>query len=957
MEGYVLGTTTAAPVEAGYNEMDVDAISFGRCKLLLKERVLLADDRPAQIGSRALDILVHLARRQGQTISVAELMKAVWPNTTVEENTLRVQIKNLRRALLESGSGCFVVNRSGRGYSLVVPTQRASLRPNSGMEEPKYPALSRMRLIGRASALSEVTERLLNHRLVTVTGPGGIGKTGVVKEIAARWGSSGRKQVYYIDLGSLQDERLLIPHVARSIGLRQSDTVPDELLRAVTDLTGLIVLDTCEHIIDAVAELVERLLQQAAGLQVLVGSRDVLRIRGEWVSRLQPLAFPQADGADEAVTAEAYPAIELFLERASAAGYSLALEPETIEAIGRICARLDGLPLAIELAAARVGQLGVDHLLSALDDHLAILTDGLRTGVPRQRTMRAAIEWSFSTLSACEQELLQNLSVLKAPFVSEAAAAVAGKGNLGAIDQDVLNGLNDLYRKSMLSVVVVEGRQHFHILDTTRSYAYELLRQRGGERIARTRHLAYVLHILARRRGSRAARSICQSEHELNEVRAALDWATDCGGQIETLANLTVAAIPMWFEQSLVGECRMYVERILSRMSDQRAGDERILEFYAALGGAYMNIEGAGEDTRSAWTEVYRLSGRTGDIGYRLKSLWGLWVDARNRGDFATASFLSGRFTRLSRKSNDPLVLVNADRMSAISHFFRGDFAVSRRLAERVASNPYAGRDVVSFQFSQRITARCFLAQTLWLTGYMDKAIGLAIGNVEDAIAIGHPATISYALTEGGCPVAWNVGNFSLLEHYSQLALCRTARNGLDVWHTIGECFSGILQLKRGNDVGLEILADALGRLRRGHRAPIFSRALAFYADELAQRDRPGEAIAAIEEAVSRARLSGEKWCEPELLRLRGGIMKRLGMPYEADLHASMALSRQQGTLGWQLRTATSLAEHYLERRDERAAVTCLIGIYAKFEEGSGSGDLRKAEALLERLGQRPSVE
>ncbi len=956
MEGYAQGTTTGVLGEAGYSEVDVDVISLGRCKLLLKERVLLAEDRPAQIGTRALDILLHLARRQGQTISVGELMKAVWPNTTVEENTLRVQIKNLRRALSESGSGCFVVNRSGRGYSLVVPTQRASLRPSLGTEELKNSAQTRMRLIGRSSALAEVTERLLNHRLVTVTGPGGIGKTALIKEIAARWASTGRNQVYCIDLGGLQDGRPLISHIARSIGLRQSSAVPDEMLRALTDLTGLIVLDTCEHMIGAVAEFVERLTQQAAGLRVLIGSREVLRIGGEWVTRLQPLAFPQMDGADEAVTFEAYPAIELFLERASAAGCSLSLESETIEAIGRVCARLDGLPLAIELAAGRVGQLGVDKLLSALDQHLAILTDGLRTGVPRQRTMRAAIEWSFSTLSAYEQELLQNLSILKAPFLSEVAVAVAGKGNLAAVDQDVLNGLNDLYLKSMLSVVVVDGRQHFCLLDTTRSFAYELLRRRGGERAARTRHLAYVQNMLARRRAFRAERSIAQSEKELSEVRAALDWAADSGEQIDAVANLTVSAIPMWFEQSLVCECRMYVERILSRMSARGTNDERILEFYAALGGAYMNIEGAGEDTRSAWTEVYRLSGRTGDIGYRLKSLWGLWVDARNRGDFAAASIFSRRFARLSRKSNDPLVLANADRMSAITHFSQGDLVQSRRLAERVAANPIAGRDFISFQFSQRITARCFLAQTLWLQGYMDKAMGMAIGNVEDAIAIGHPGTIAYALTEGGCPVAWNVGNLSLLEHYSQLALCRTVRNGLDVWHTIGACFSGILQLKRGNDIGLEILADALGQLRRGHRAPIFSRALAFYAHELAERDRAGEAIAAIEEAVSRARLSLEKWCEPELLRLRGTIMKRLGLPYEADLHASMLLSRGQGALAWQLRTATSLADHHLDLRDDRAAIDCLLGVYAKFGEGSGSEDLRKAEALLDRLGQRRKV-
>ncbi|CUX57882.1 winged helix-turn-helix domain-containing protein [Agrobacterium genomosp. 13] len=956
MEGYALKTTTTVMVRVENSEMDVDAINLGKCQLLLKKRILMADGKPAQIGSRALDILLYLARRQGQTISIDELMKAVWPNTTVEQNTLRVQIKNLRRALTESGSGCFVVNRSGRGYSLIVPTQRMGLRLSSELAETTSALPKRRRLIGRAGTISEVTERLLNHQLVTVTGPGGIGKTGVVKEIAARWDSWGRREVFYIDLGGLQDERLLLAHVARAVGVKQSDADPREVLRTLSGVNGLLVLDTCEHMIDAAAEFVEQLLPEAPNLKVLVGSQDSLRIAGEWVTRLQPLAFPQTDEADELVTAEAYPAIELFLERASGAGCALTLAPATIGAIGRICARLDGLPLAIELAAARVGQFGVDHLLSALNQHLGILTGGLRTGVPRQRTMRAAIEWSFSTLTDYEQELLQNLSVLKSPFVLEIATAVAGEGHPEVADQDVMNGLNELYRKSMLNVVIVDDRQHFCLLDTTRTYAYELLRRRGGEDIARSRHLTYVQNMLRQRRESSFVCPTLQSEHELNEVRGALDWASEHGELMETVANLTLAAIPMWFEHSLVGECRMYVERILSKMSDRGAGDARILQFYVALGGAYMNIQGAGEDARSAWTEVYRQAGRTGDIGNRLKSLWGLWVDARNRGDFVSASILSKRFTRLSRKSNDPLVLVNADRMSSISHFFQGELALSRRLAERVASSPHAGRDVVSFQFHQRITARCFLAQALWLQGFADKAIGLAIGNVEDAIAIGHSATISYALTEGGCQVAWNVGNLSLLEHYSQLALCRTARNGLDVWHTIAGCFSGILQLKRGNDVGLEILHDALGQLRRAHRAPVCSRALAFYADELAKRGRAGEAIAAIEEALSRARLSGEKWCEPELLRLRGVIRKRFGLPYETDLHASMALCRQQGALGWQLRTATSLAEHYLDRGDERAAVSCLIDIYGSFDEGSGSEDLRKAEALLDQFRQRLAV-
>ncbi|PST22457.1 hypothetical protein C7U60_14725 [Mesorhizobium plurifarium] len=931
--------------------MHPSAIRIGRCKLLLQDRVLLADGKPAKIGSRALDILLCLARKRGQTVSARELMKSVWPDSIVEENTLRVQIRNLRRTLSSYGGGVCIVNRSGRGYALVVPDDNRGGRTGNPIVERRRMAATLTGLIGRDDALRDITERLLDHRLVTLTGAGGIGKTAVALEIGKRWQHADREDVYHIDFAGLRDERLVASTAARALGLSVSDRSPTEaIVGALSEARALVILDTCEHVVDGVANLVELLLKSTSALRILVTSREVLRIRGEWVTRLQPLPFPADEIMEDIITDASYPAIDLFMERSAASGCVLPFEPGSVAAIGKICARLDGLPLAIELAAARVEEFGLSGLLTRLDQHLSILTDGLRTGAPRQRTMRAALDWSYVLLSPTEQRLLMTLSVLQSPFTPETAVAVASGESLS--EQDVLDGLNLLYRKSLLSVASIGGLQHFRLLDTTRAYAAERLHGSGYERLVRGQHAAYVRSILARGRGADSALPPSLSDFELQEVRAALDWASSDEGDAETLLDLTIAALPAWFERSLVDECRRRVQQALSGLNLSEQTDPRALDFYAALGGAYMNIEGAGAHTRSAWMKVYKLAGRQRSLSHRLQAIWGLWVDTRNRGMCHEAVKLSRRFERLARVSDDPSVQMNAWRMQGISNFFLGDLVKSRRYIERALASDDVRSDLVTFQFDQRITSRCFLAQILWLQGFPDQAFVLAVQNVEDAIALDHPGTISYALTEGGCPVAWNVGDLAALERFSKLVLQRTARKGMEVWRTIGEFFDGILRLKRGDEAGLQILKEAISLLRTTFRGPVFTRGLAVYALEVARRGRAAEAIGAMEEALQRARECSEAWCAPELLRIKGLIHRELGLAgSEMLLLEAMRLGSRQGALAWELRAATSLCEHYLDEGEHQRAFETLHPVYERFGEGFATEDMRRADAVLRRLG------
>lgn len=466
---------------------------FGPFRLLLAKRVLLRDDRPLQLGGRAFDLLAFLVQHAGRVIANDELIAQVWPGIHVDENTLRVHIAALRRTLDDnSGGSRYIANAPGRGYSFVSAVSRepggapgttpAAHRPASNLP------VSLTHVIGRDEIIATWAAQVRARRFLTILGPGGVGKTTVAAAVAEALADTYTDGIRFVGLGSLADPGLVPATVLAAFGLAptESDTM-DSLTMALRDKRVLIVLDNCEHVIQAAAALAVTLLQVVPGAAILATSREALRAEGEWVQRLPSLAVPargESLGAAEALT---FAAVQLFNERARASMHGFALTDEDVSVAVEICRRLDGIPFAIELAAARMDVYGLKGLADLISDRLLLAARGRRTAQPRHQTLSALLDWSYDLLSETEAAVLRRLAVFPDDFSLDAAKAVAGDIAGPALTDRIVS----LIQKSLIVADLADEGTRYRLLTTTRLYALEKLRAAGEEQSATQRHDEY----------------------------------------------------------------------------------------------------------------------------------------------------------------------------------------------------------------------------------------------------------------------------------------------------------------------------------------------------------------------------------------------------------------------------------------------------------------------------------
>jgi predicted ATPase/DNA-binding winged helix-turn-helix (wHTH) protein len=481
------------------NGSDARAILFGPFRLLAAKRLLLHADKPVRLGSRALDILIALVERAGELVSKDELMARVWPSTFVEPANLTVHIAALRRTLGDGRDGNrFLVNIPGRGYRFVALVTFAedlqTSMPATAKREHNLPTRL-TRLIGRTDVIDELAQRLSQRRLLTVAGPGGIGKTAVALAVAEQLIGAYERGVWLIDLASLSDPLLVPSAIASTLGL---EVCPEHgfpgLISSLRSKQMLLVLDNCEHLIASAAEVAAKILRGAPNVQILATSREPLRAEGEHLYRLPPLASPPASPDITAGEALGFPAIELFVERAAASSGEFELDDAHAPAVADICRRLDGLPLAIEFAAARVGAIGVRGVAARMEDCLTLLAGGHRTTSPRQQTMRATLDWSYRLLTELEQSILRRLSVFAGGFTLEAAATVAADSNHS--HREITDKVLELVAKSLVLADRHGLEPCLRLLETTRTYARIKLTESGERDAIHCRHAEYYRDLL-----------------------------------------------------------------------------------------------------------------------------------------------------------------------------------------------------------------------------------------------------------------------------------------------------------------------------------------------------------------------------------------------------------------------------------------------------------------------------
>jgi predicted ATPase/DNA-binding winged helix-turn-helix (wHTH) protein len=468
------------------NRQSKDVLSFGPFSLFAAERLLKKADEPIPLGGRALDILIALAERAGEVVTHKELISTVWPNVTVEEANLRFQMAALRKALGDGRDGArYVSNVAGRGYCFVASITRSAAAPTASITgitatervRKLPPRLTRM--VGRDDTVRALAQQLQALRFVSIIGPGGVGKTTVAISVAHTLADGFHDAVFFIDLAALTDPQLVPTAVASALGLMVQTQDPlVGLLAFIGDRKILLVLDSCEHVIGVAAALAERVVSDAPQTHILATSREALRVEGEHVHLLYSLDCPPEDAGLPAMEALRYPAVQLFMERAAASGYGAALSDIDAPIVARSCRRLDGIALAIELAASRVGSLGIGGTAELLDNRFSLLWHGRRTALPRHETLNAMLDWSYSLLSDREKLVLCRLSVFVGGFTLQAAGFIASETEVD--ESDVIDTVASLVAKSLISTAVINETTYYRLLDTTRAYAAAKLASRSG---------------------------------------------------------------------------------------------------------------------------------------------------------------------------------------------------------------------------------------------------------------------------------------------------------------------------------------------------------------------------------------------------------------------------------------------------------------------------------------------
>jgi predicted ATPase/DNA-binding winged helix-turn-helix (wHTH) protein len=900
--------------------------AFGPFRLFAAERRLEQDGTPVRLGGRALDLLILLVQRAGDIVSNRDILETVWPNVTVDEGSLRFHVKNLRRAL---GPG-YVTNVSGRGYCFAAPVRRPDRKPAPPLEtRPSLP--SRMgTIIGRTDEMDTVSRELLRGRLVTVAGPGGIGKTTLAIAIADSLRPSFNGAVVFVDLAPVETPALVVSAVASALGrVARAGDPEDALVEYLRDQRLLIVLDNCEQVIDAAAALADRVLRDTAGTHLLVTSREALRIPGERVHRLMPLEYPPEQDNPTAEEALGYAAVQLFVDRATAGFGDFVLDDSQARLAGEICRRLDGIPLAIELAAARVEFLGLSGLARGLNDMFAVLTQGRRFALPRHQTLRATLDWSYHLLADTEQAVLQAIAMFRSAFTLDSALAVVQDETITR--GSAVDAMANLVAKSMLTADRTNEPVQYRLLEATRIYAREKLTATGRRQAARRHaehHLALIEAAPANWESDSGKAWLRLYAGRIDDIRAALDGCFSPGGEISLGLRLMIASARLWFQLSLTLECRDRLEAALRFLSETPAPDAGIeMRLQAALGHALWYSASDAGRLENAFGRALALAEQAGDVGIQLQSLWGMWASRRARAHYRDALRLAEAYDTIAQTSGDDAAVLLGTRILALTHHHLGNQAAARALSEQVLAVARRTGNALNseFQLSPEIAATTVLARALWVQGFPDQAETALREAIEAAQRSDHWYSMYYVLCFAGCPLSLWVGDLARTRQYLDMTVNRAAA---DRWR---RCWLAILGLRQSGERGALFAAWLEPRLDLNTALPLLAKA-------------SSDAMPCPDEDV------GETlWSLPEVLRVNAELLLWHNTPdaAEATLQRALDLARQQSALSWELRATTSLARlwHRTGRKTEGRAL--LAAIYDRFTEGFETADLAGARRLL----------
>ena len=646
----------------------------------------MVDGESASVGARAFDLLIALIDHRDRVVTKDELLALVWPGLIVEENNLQVQVSTLRKLLGPQA----LATIPGRGYRFTLKLDGESASPRAaGTQKHNLPA-PLTSFVGREREIGELKELLATTRLVTLTSMGGTGKTRLSLQVGTEVTQDYPDGVWFVELAPLADDRLVPQAVASVLGVKEEAGRPviEALEKYVRDRQLLLILDNCEHLVEACAELSKKLLRAGRGVQVLASSRERLHVRGETSYPVPSLAVPDplngaGNAAPEAINLDAfrqYEAVRLFIDRASASQPTFQLTRQNAIAVADICRRLDGIPLAIELAAARVSALSVEKIAVRLSDRFSLLTGGDKTDEPRQQTLRASIDWSYDFLSEPERMVLQRLAVFAGGCTLEAAEAVCAGD--GIEESAVLDLLIQLVDKSLLIMEV--GGERYRLLETVRQYAQERLNGSGKEREARTRHFGFYLGFAERVRpelaGPEQGAWLMRLDLERENLLSSHVWADFDNEGAALGLRLVWALKPYWINRGLLGLGHRLTVEALARAGAQERNTTRCRALFDV--GWIAIMMGSYTEAREYLEESLAIAHLIGDDHMKALALQPLGLACLGEGDVAAArKHLEGALA-MARKLGDKREIAAAVNVLAQLHRVGGELNTAEPLYE-----------------------------------------------------------------------------------------------------------------------------------------------------------------------------------------------------------------------------------------------------------------------------------
>ncbi|MFN2135602.1 MAG: ATP-binding protein [Candidatus Promineifilaceae bacterium] len=840
------------------------------------------------------------------------------------------------------------------------PIASLNLRPNN---LPSQPSL----FVGREAELNEIESRLASERvrLLTLTGPGGTGKTRLALQSAADLSDHFIDGTFFIDLAPLRDPDAVAISIARTIGLNESSngSMLADLKEQIGNKQTLLLLDNFEQVMAAGKQMAD-LLQYCPRLKMLATSREALRVRGEHLYPVPPLSVPQINGRHlQPQDLANFEAVQLFLDRAQAVKPDFELTAENAQAIAELCSHLDGLPLAIELAAARIRLMSPQALRQRLGSRLGLLRGGARDLPERQQTLRYTIDWSYDLLSDPEQTLFAALSVFESCTFEAAEAVASQSALLEDSGTDVLEALESLVDKSLLRLLDADpAGPRLRMLETIREYAADRLKEDNEKRSAvRHAHAVYFADFTDEQRrrlaGYERDDALESLTAEFENLQIAWQYWTD-EGDFDQLQKMVGGLWQLYEGRGWYQGMAQLTAELLDVLGKTPSSAEQVQQeimLRTALARALMAVKGFTPEVETTFREALALSEGQGEIPELFPVLRGLASYYQFSTDFEKAAGMGQRLLALAEASNDDFMRIHAYLVLGTTVGFYSGIAIGLEWLEKgIALFDPERQRLQPFQVGNNPGIVCFAASAiyLWWLGFADRATARAEDTIELATRSEHPYTMTYAYFHTGILYLWMGESQRARKH--ALAMMRIAsENDYHLWHTLSKVLLGAANSALGKtEEGLAQLEEGFAEYVGHITPPVFwPDVVAVRATVYGRAGRPSEGISMLNELLEH----GDPL--PYLLLLKAKLLFMASPSKFAEaadlLGQSISGSEQLGGKIWALQAATELVRLELQQGNAEEGSQVLASLYNSFSEGFETTALIEARQVLDQLAAR----